>query len=56
MTQKSQFDEYMARAEEAQAQAEKAKSTKAEEAWRRIAASYRDLAMAAQYTGRKRRI
>lgn len=55
MTTKSQFDEYMAKAEEAQQQAEKAKDQKAEEAWRWIAANYRDLAMMAQYSARKRR-
>ncbi len=54
MTGKSQFDDYMKKAEEAQQQAEKAKDAKAEEAWRQIAASYRDLAMAAQYRGRKK--
>lgn len=51
----SQFDEYMAKAEDAQQQAERAKDPKAEEAWRRIAANYRNLAVMAQYADRKRR-
>lgn len=55
MSNKSQSQQYAARAEEAQEQADKAKDPKAEEAWRRIAARYRDLAMIAQYTERKRR-
>lgn len=55
MTSKSRFEEYMAKAEDAQAQAEKAKDPKAEEAWRRVAASYRDLAMMEQYAARRRK-
>ena len=44
MASKTQFDEYMAKAEDAQQQAEKAKNQQAQEAWRRIADNYRDLA------------
>jgi hypothetical protein len=55
MSNESQFNEYMAKAEDAQAQADKAKIPKAEEAWRQIAAKYRDLAMIAQHADRTRR-
>jgi hypothetical protein len=55
MTGKTRFDQYMAKAQEAQEQAEKARDPKSEEAWRRIAANYRDLAMIAQHSNRKRR-
>jgi hypothetical protein len=51
---KSKFDEYVAKAQEAQEQAEKAKDREVEQTWRRIAANYRDLAMMAQYAKRKR--
>jgi aspartate/tyrosine/aromatic aminotransferase len=39
----SQFDHYMARAQEAQDQADKTKDPRIEETWRRIASNYRDL-------------
>ena len=51
----TQFDQYMAKAQEAQERADKAKNAKAEEAWLKIAAQYRDLAMMAQAATRKRR-
>ena len=55
MTNKSKYDEYVVRAEEAQKQADKATEPQVQEHWRRIAASYRDLAMMAQYANRPRR-
>ena len=55
MTNKCKYDEYVARADEAEKQAEKATDPKAEQRWRRLAASYRDLAMMAQYASRPRK-
>ena len=56
MTSKNQHDQYVAKAEEARAHADKTKDPKIEHAWRQIAARYHDLAMMAQYSGRKRRV
>ena len=56
MTNKSKYDEYVVRADAAQTQADKATNPKEEERWRRIAASYRDLAVMAQYANRPARI
>jgi hypothetical protein len=51
----SQFDHYMARAQEAQDQADKTKDPRIEETWRRIASNYRDLAVVAKYSDWKQR-
>jgi len=55
MTPKSKYDEYVARADEAQKKADKAANPEIATHWRRIAASYRDLAMMAQYASRPSR-
>jgi hypothetical protein len=51
-----QFDQYMAKGEQAQEQADKTSDPKTRETWRRIAANYRDLAMMAQFASRKQRL
>jgi hypothetical protein len=52
MPNRSKYDQFVARADEAQKQADKAKDPEVEAHWRRIAANYRDLAMMAQYANR----
>ena len=44
MSGKERQDEFLAKAEEAQAQAEKSKDSDTRDSWLRIAESYRDLA------------
>jgi len=55
VSKKSQFDDYVRKADDAQQRAERAKDPKVAEAWRHIAAQYRDLAVMAQFAMRKRR-
>jgi len=51
---KSKYDEYMSKAEYAQRQSEKSKDQKAQNARITIAGKYRDLAMLALHSHRKR--
>jgi hypothetical protein len=49
------FKDFVAKADDADRQADQAKKPAVQEAWRRIAANYRDLAMMEQAARRKRR-